>query len=72
MRDESHGALLPREQVAEGVKAVFAPQVDLLEEMVNYGSNLIPRCFEPASERRIHDAVKMHVEERQLRLKRGL
>jgi hypothetical protein len=56
MASELHKGLLDRDLYAVLVKENFSETTDLLEELVNYGSNLIPRCFE-SSEKKLHDTV---------------
>jgi len=56
MASEPHKGLLDRDLYAVLVKENFSETTDLLEELVNYGSNLIPRCFE-SSEKKLHDTV---------------
>lgn len=51
--------LLPREEVAADIKRAFTPQIALLEEMVNYGTNLVPNTFE-SSGKKLHDLVIIH------------
>jgi uncharacterized protein DUF5677 len=56
MASEPHNILLDRDLYAVLIKENFSETTDLLEELVNYGSNLIPRCFE-SSEKKLHDTV---------------
>ena len=56
MASEPHNILLDRDLYAVFIKENFSETTDLLEELVNYGSNLIPRCFE-SSEKKLHDTV---------------
>jgi hypothetical protein len=37
--------LLDREKVIEDVKNAFSKQINALEDLVNYGTNLVPRCY---------------------------
>ena len=37
--------LLDREKVVEDVKSAFSKQLSALEDLVNYGTNLVPRCY---------------------------
>jgi hypothetical protein len=48
--------LLDRDKVVEDIRAHFKPWTDLLRDLVNYGSNLVPRCF-GSSERGLKDMV---------------
>lgn len=45
MRDEAFKHLLDREGVGADLSAHFSHDVDLLEEIVNYGTNLVPRAW---------------------------
>jgi uncharacterized protein DUF5677 len=56
MASEPHKGLLDRDLYAVLVKENFSETTDLLEELVNYGSNLIPRCFH-SSKKELHDIV---------------
>jgi hypothetical protein len=56
MANEPHEALLDRDLYSALIKESFSETTNLLEELVNYGSNLIPRCFE-SSDKKLHDAV---------------
>jgi hypothetical protein len=49
-------SLLDRDLYSVLVKEQFTPTLELLEELVNYGSNLIPRCFE-SSDKKLHDLI---------------
>ena len=51
-----HRYLLDRDHYSVVVKEQFAGSLSLLEELVDFGSNLIPRCFE-SSEKKLHDVV---------------
>lgn len=59
MPDTPHKILLPREEAAENIQKIFAPQIALLEQLVNYGSQLIPRAFD-TSGKKLHDVVIVH------------
>lgn len=37
--------LLDREAALKDSERVFAAQLQLLRDVINYGTNLIPRCF---------------------------
>ena len=56
MATEPHRILLDRDLYHVLIKEHFADSLGLLEELVNYGSNLIPRCFE-SGEKKLHDVV---------------
>jgi hypothetical protein len=49
-------ALLNRDETIANVKEHLSPWLDLLRDLSNYGSNLIPRCFS-SSARGLKDAV---------------
>ena len=56
MPDEPHDAILDRTLFRVQIADSFAPQINLLEQLVNYGTNLLPRCF-VSSDRGIPDTV---------------
>jgi hypothetical protein len=56
MATDPHRILLDRDLPSVLIKENFADSLGLLEELVNYGSNLIPRCF-ISSEKKIPDIV---------------
>jgi Family of unknown function (DUF5677) len=56
MPNEPHKGLLDRDLYAVLIREHFSETTDLLEELVNYGSNLIPRCFH-SSNKGLHDIV---------------
>lgn len=56
MKETPHPAILDRETSVVHIKEHFAHTVELVREVVNYGSNLIPRCF-VSSDRKILDIV---------------
>jgi hypothetical protein len=56
MPEEPHKILLDRDLYSVLIKEHFSDSLSLLEEMVNYGSNLVPRCF-VSSEKKISDVV---------------
>ncbi|MCI0615210.1 DUF5677 domain-containing protein [bacterium] len=60
MRDNPFLALLDRDTVVFDVKKHFQDEIDLLQELVNYGTNLIPRCFS-SSDRQIADIIILPV-----------
>jgi len=43
--ESPHRGLLDRERVVGGIREHLKPWCDLVEDIANYGSNLIPRCF---------------------------
>lgn len=56
MTEEPHSAILDRLVFRAQISESFAAQLILLEQLVNYGTNLIPRCCY-SSERKIPDIV---------------
>lgn len=56
MPDHAHDGILDRNLFRELIREPFGPQMDLLNQLVNYGTNLIPRCYE-SSAKGIPDAV---------------
>lgn len=58
MPDEAHSGMLDRTLFRTQISDSFAPQINLLEQLVNYGTNLIIRCFN-SSKRGIPDTVAL-------------
>lgn len=56
MPDNPHTAILDRTIFRTLIGESFSPQMDVLEQMVNYGTNLLPRCY-ASSNKRIPDTV---------------
>jgi hypothetical protein len=56
MPDDAHNGILDRNLFRELIRVPFGPQMELLDQLVNYGTNLIPRCYE-SSVKGIPDAV---------------
>ena len=56
MPDSPHTAILDRNIFRFQIEESFASQLEVLEQMVNYGTNLIPRCFD-SSEKKLPDIV---------------
>jgi hypothetical protein len=52
--EKPHKYLLDRDLYSVIIKEQFAESLSLLEELVNFGSNLIPRCFE-SSDKKLHE-----------------
>jgi len=52
MPDEANNGILDRSLFRAAIAESFTPQLDTLEQIVNYGTNLVPRCF-ASSERGI-------------------
>jgi hypothetical protein len=52
--------LLQREQVLSDVEQNLKPWINLMRDLVNYGTNLIPRCF-GSSPRSLADAVVLGI-----------
>ena len=45
MKEEAHKKILDRENPRKQVQEHFKDSLELLQEVTNYGTNLIPRCF---------------------------
>jgi hypothetical protein len=60
MPENPHSSLLGREASAAIVAKHYAPQLDLLRQMVNYASNLIPRAF-GSSAKQLPDLIVCYV-----------
>jgi len=56
MKETPLKAILDRNLYSVLIKENFNDTLELLEEVVNYGTNLIPRCFE-SSGKEIKDIV---------------
>ena len=56
MKDEPHKQILNREMVESEIGKYFSESLGLIEDLVNYRTNLIPRCF-GSSETELHDVV---------------
>lgn len=54
MKEEENKLILDRKESMELVEIHFKDQIQLLQEIVNYGTNLIPRCVK-SSKREMHD-----------------
>lgn len=53
-------ALLDPDKVIADIKEHLSPWIALVQDVTNYGSNLIPRCFS-SSERSLKDAVVLAI-----------
>jgi len=58
-------ALLDRDKVVAAIKEHLHPWTDLVNDITNYGTNLIPRCFE-SSDRKLKDVMLLAVLLRQV------
>lgn len=58
MPDEPHGGILDRSLFQETIRQSFSEQLDLLEQLVNYGTNLIPRSFD-SSKKQIPETIAL-------------
>ncbi len=56
MPDEANKNILDRQLFSAQIRDSFADQIALLEQVVNYGTNLVPRCF-LTSDRKIPEIV---------------
>jgi hypothetical protein len=60
MNDESFKYILNRKEPVEAINEHFRDAVNLIQSVVDYGTNLIPRCFK-SSERKLEDIVILAV-----------
>ena len=58
-------ALLDRDKVVAAIKEHLRPKTGLVNDITNYGTNLIPRCFE-SSDRKLKDVMLLAVLLRQV------
>lgn len=65
MEDKEYQALIDRSTSTSHVQDNFSGILSVLRDVVNYGSNLIPRCF-VSSSRRLEDAIILGVLVRQI------
>lgn len=65
VRESEFKALIDRDKTIADIKEYLSPWVDLIRDVTNYGSNLIPRCFS-SSERDLKDAVVLAILLRQV------
>lgn len=56
MKEEAYKRILDRNEPKKTVENDFKENLELLKEITNYGSNLIPRCF-VSSDRHLTDVV---------------
>ena len=61
LREQSHPAILDREGVIADAKKHLTPWLDLIRDLVNYGTNLIIRCVN-SSERKTKDKVVLAIQ----------
>lgn len=61
MLEEPYQPILDRKTPIEDVKKHFHEQIKLLQEIANYGSNLIPRCFRSSKRKPPDDIVILSV-----------
>jgi len=60
MNDESFKYILNRKEAVEAINGHFRDAVNLIQSVVDYGTNLIPRCFR-SSERKLEDVIILAV-----------
>ena len=60
MRDESFKYILNRDESVNAIKDHFQDTTKLIRDVIDYGTNLIPRCFKQ-SDRRLEDVVILAV-----------
>ena len=56
MKEEAFKKILDREGPREAIEKNFKESIELLQEIANYGTNLIPRCF-VSSEKTLTDII---------------
>ncbi len=56
LREQSHPAILDRDAVIADAEKHLTPWLDLIRDLVNYGTNLIVRCVN-STERKTKDKV---------------
>ena len=56
MRESEFLPLLDRGKAVADIKRAFSAQIEMLRDVINYGTNLIPRCFE-SSDKVLKDIV---------------
>ena len=60
LREQEHPALLDRKTVTADAEKHLTPWLDLIRDLVNYGTNLIVRCVQ-SSERKTKDRVVLTI-----------
>ena len=65
MQETEFRPLMDRENVVADCKRAYGAQLEMLRDLVNYGTNLIPRCF-TTSDKELKDAVIIGVLLRQV------
>jgi hypothetical protein len=60
VRENEYKPLLDRDRVPTDIKKYLTPWTDLLEDLTNYGSNLVPRCYS-SSGRGLKDVVVLMI-----------
>jgi hypothetical protein len=65
VRESEFKPLLDPDKTIADIKEHLSPWIDLIRDVTNYGSNLIPRCFS-SSERSMKDAVVLAILLRQV------
>lgn len=60
MNDESFKYILNREEPVEALNKHFKDALNLILNVVDYGTNLIPRCFK-SSDRKLEDIITLAV-----------
>jgi len=56
MKEEAHKTILDRNTSAQYIREHFSESLELVGEITNYGSNLIPRCF-VSTKRKLPDVI---------------
>lgn len=65
VRENEFKPILDRDRVVADIEKNLKPWIDLLSDVTNYGSNLIPRCFS-SSKRSLKDVVVLAILLRQV------
>jgi hypothetical protein len=56
VKEPPHKTLLDRNAAAKAIAEGYGPQLEMLTDMVNYASNLIPRVYS-SGERKLRDVI---------------
>ena len=60
MKDKEFKLIIDREKHEQDAKKYFSAHIDMLVDLVNYGSNLIPRAYD-SSNKKLEDAIVIGV-----------
>ena len=56
MKEKPHRTFLDRDAAAKAIAGGYGPQLDMLTDMVNYASNLIPRAYN-SGDKKLRDVI---------------